>query len=61
MSPTANTTGTCIHVLGNSRISSWHNQTWGQINSNSGIDYLKKKGIGIDKFLIGIEVSCKNN
>jgi len=32
-------------------------QTWGPFHS--GIDYLIKKGIGIDKFLIGIEVSYK--
>ena len=32
-------------------------QTWGQFNSGIGIDYLKKKwiGIGIETFLIGIE------
>ena len=29
------------------------------VNSNSGIDYLKKDGIGIEKFLTGIEVSYK--
>jgi len=28
-------------------------------NSNSGIAYLKKNGIGIDKFGIGIEVCDK--
>jgi len=32
-------------------------QTWGQFNS--GIDYFKTNGIGIEKLLIGIEVSYK--
>jgi len=36
-----------------------HEQTWGQFNS--GIVYLKKKGIGINKFGIGIEIHYKNN
>jgi len=30
-------------------------------NAKSGIAYLKKKGIGIDKFVIGIEVCYKKN
>ena len=32
-------------------------QIWGQFKS--GIDYLKKNGIGIEKFWVGIEVSYK--
>ena len=31
----------------------------GQFNSRIEIDYLNKNGLGIDKFLIGIEVSYK--
>ena len=39
------------------------NQTWGQFSFRIGIDYLKKNGIGIDQFWIGIriEVSYTKN